>query len=154
VRASILDRVSDRLETVGRGQTDGAAWARAHTKAFLDFAFDEPDAYRLIYDLYQPEGSRVPELVQATTRSNRLMVAYVEKLVEDGYVFGDAATLGYQYFAAVHGLIGLRMTGRVTTTRAEFDRSVRRILRLITAGACAQHAAVQESSAVVLAEKK
>src|SRR5262245_35565641 len=55
VRASILDRVSDMLEAVGRGQRDGASWARAHRKAFVDFAFNEPEAYRLIYDLYQPE---------------------------------------------------------------------------------------------------
>jgi AcrR family transcriptional regulator len=135
VRASILHRVCDKLEAAGRDQPNGVAWARAHTKAFLDFAFHEPNAYRLLYDLYQPEGSKVPEMVRATARSSHLMTGYVERLIEEGYVQGNAATLGYHYFAAVHGLIGLHMTGLFPNTRKELDASCRELLRLITAGA-------------------
>lgn len=138
VRASILHRVCDMLEAVGRDQPDGVSWARAHTKAFVDFACREPEAYRLLYDLYQPEGSKLPELAQALERSIRTMTGYVERLIEEGFVQGDARTLGYQYFAAVHGLIGLRMTGLFRSTRGELDASCRALLRLVTAGARAR----------------
>jgi AcrR family transcriptional regulator len=144
VRASILHRVCDMLEAVGVDQPTGAVWARAHTRAFLGFAFDEPNAYRLLYDLYQPEGSKVPELVRAIARSMHVMTGYVERLIEEGQLQGDAATLGYQYFAAVHGLIGLWMTGLFKTTREELEASCRDLLRLITAGARAQFLASQE----------
>ncbi|MGH8784998.1 MAG: TetR/AcrR family transcriptional regulator [Cupriavidus necator] len=138
VRAVILDRASAKLEAVGRVQTDAISRARAHTKAFVDFAFDEPNAYRLVYDLYQPDEAHYPELVRANARSVRVMTGYVEQLIAEGYLQGDPESLGYLYFAAVHGLIVLRMTGRPSCTREEFDRNCREILRLITRGVRAQ----------------
>ncbi len=147
VRASILHRVCDKLEAVGHKQPNGVAWAKAHTKAFLDFAFKEPNAYRLLYDQYQPQGSKVPELVRAIERSTHVMTAYVQRLIDEGYVQGHAATLGYQYFAAVHGLIGLRMAGLFRITRKELDASCRELLRLITAGARARPRAKAKAAA-------
>ena len=134
VRASILERVCDMLEAVGRDQPDSVAWARAHTQAFVDFAFDEPHAYRLVYDLYQAENAQSPELLRANARSDRVMREYVEQLVAEGHLEGDPAELAYLYFATVHGLIGFRMTGRPFGTRDAFDKKLRHCLRLMTQG--------------------
>ena len=147
VRAVILDRASAMLEAVGRGQSDAVSRARAHTKAFVDFAFEEPNAYRLVYDLYQPDEAQYPELVRANARSVRVMTGYVEQLIAEGYLQGDPDTLGYLYFAAVHGLIVLRMAGRRPSTREEFDSNCREILRLITRGVRAQAANSSSHSA-------
>ena len=134
VRASILDRVSASLEATQAGQPDAIAWARAHTKVFVDFAFNEPNAYRLVFDLYQADEATFPEMARANARSVKVSAGYVERLIAEGHLEGDPEHMGYLYFAALHGLIVLRMSGRHACTREQFDRNCRQIIRLITQG--------------------
>ena len=122
------------LEEVARKSLDTRAWGRAHTKAFVDFAFNEPNTYRLVYDLLQPEEAKYPELARANARADVVMAAYARRLIDEGIVEGDPNILGYQYFAAIHGLIVLRMAGRRQSSREEFDMRCRTLLRAITRG--------------------
>lgn len=141
VRAGIMNRVCEMLETIASKRLGAADWAREHTRSFIDFAFNEPNAYRLIYDLSMPDVSKYPPLAEANARSVKVRTAYVKQLIAEGYLQGDPTTLGYLYFAAVHGLIILRMTGRPASTRAKFDRTCQAVLKIITRGA--QGSAVQ-----------
>ncbi len=132
VRVAILNRLCERMEALR--QDDAVAWTRIHMQTFVDFAFDEPEAYRLVFDLYQPDMRDYPDLVKAEQRALRMNYGYVEKLIEDGYLEGDAEELGYMFFAELHGLIVLRMTGRPASTREEFDAKCSRYFSWITAG--------------------
>lgn len=132
VRVAILNRLCERMESLR--QDDAVAWTQIHMKTFVDFAFDEPEAYRLVFDLYQPDMRDYPDLVKAEQRALRMNYGYVVKLIEDGYLEGDAEELGYMFFAELHGLIVLRMTGRPTSTREEFDAKCSRYFSWITAG--------------------
>jgi AcrR family transcriptional regulator len=134
VRAALLNRVCALLEEIAERGLGAAEWARVHTKAFIDFAFKEPHAYRLIYDLDLPNVDKYPTLALANARSVRIRTAYVRQLIAEGYLKGDATSLGYVYFAAVHGLIVLRMTGRPASTRAQFDKTCHEFLKLLTRG--------------------
>ena len=107
---------------------------RAHTKVFVDFAFNEPNAYRLVFDLYQADEATFPEMARANARSVKVSAGYVERLIAEGHLEGDPEHMGYLYFAALHGLIVLRMSGRHACTREQFDRNCRQIIRLITQG--------------------
>lgn len=113
VRAAAFDRFSDRLEAAHR--TLGAAnrRGRAVGEAYLRFALEEPDAYRLIFDLSQPDEDAYPDLVRAHARASRTMTAYMEDLVAEGRLSGDPKKLGLIYFAAVHGLVNLYMAGKL-----------------------------------------
>lgn len=135
VRAAILNRVCAMLEEIAARGLGASQWAREHTRAFLEFAFKEPNAYRLIYDLDMPESEKYQSLKKANARSIQVRTAYVEKLIAEGYVQGDATTLGYLYFSAMHGLIMLRMTGRPASTPEEFNQTCQAALKLITRGA-------------------
>lgn len=135
VRAAILNRVCATLEEIATRGLAAAQWAREHTRAFLDFAFKEPNAYRLVYDLDLPDSAKYLSLKKANARSVQVRTAYVEKLIAEGYVQGDAVTLGYLYFAAMHGLIMLRMTGRPASSPEEFNQTCQAMLKLITRGA-------------------
>lgn len=135
VRAAILNRVCAMLEGIEAKGLGGAEWAREHTRVFIDFAFEEPNAYRLIYDFAMPDSSKYEALQKANQRSIKVRTAYVRKLVEEGYLKGDPTTLGYLYFSALHGLLMLRATGRPDSSREQFDRTCQTALKLITRGA-------------------
>lgn len=110
VRASVFRRFCDRLEeaTVGAGAAENA---RAVGKAYLTFALDEPDAYNLMYDIYQPHASAYPELQHELARSRKCMTLYVQALIDEGSLKGDAEELGQYFWAAAHGLIMLYTKG-------------------------------------------
>lgn len=135
VRAALLNGVCEMLEEISARGLNAADWARSHTKAFIDFAFNEPHAYRLIYDFYLPDVDKYPALARANARSVQIRTAYVKQLIAEGYLKGDPTSLGFLYFAAVHGLIVLRMTGRPASTREQFDKTCHEFLGMLTRGA-------------------
>jgi len=132
VRASILHRLCDKLERTEC--SDAREWAKAHLKTCVDFAFKEPESYRLIFDMHQKDEDEHPELVRANARTLKVNYSYVEALIAQGYLEGDAEELGYMFFAELHGLIVLRMSGRPRSTRTEFDKKCRDYFSWITRG--------------------
>lgn len=132
VRAAILDRISAKLEATRRD--DAREWTRVHMKAFVDFAFQEPGSYRLVFDLYQSDEGDHPDLVRANERALKANYGYVTALVDQGFLLGDPEKLGYLFFAQLHGLIVLRMTGRPPCTREEFDEKCKETFNLISLG--------------------
>ncbi|MCB1544430.1 MAG: WHG domain-containing protein, partial [Rhodoblastus sp.] len=86
---------------------------RAVGDAYLQFAIEEPGAYRLIFDLSQPEETSYPELAAANARSRKTMTDYMEDLVAAGVMDGDPKTLGLIYWAGAHGLVNLYMAGKI-----------------------------------------
>ena len=132
VRALILNRLCEHLELTACD--DGLEWGIAQRKAFVAFAFDEPESYRLVYDLYQSDENEYPEMVEANSRAAKVVTAYVERMIEQGYVEGDASELGDLFFAELHGLIGLRMNGRPPSSREEFDNKCWLYFKMIFEG--------------------
>lgn len=132
VRAAILNRICEKLEATECD--DPREWTARHLKTFVDFAFDESNAYRLVFDLFQSNEADYPEMVLANARAVLTNRKYVERLVDDGYLDGDPEKLAYMYFAELHGLIVLRMTGRPMTTRQEFDERCRACFAMMTKG--------------------
>jgi AcrR family transcriptional regulator len=113
VRAAAFDRFSERMEKAHA--TAGAAGrkGRAVGEAYLAFALEEPDAYRLMFDLSQPDEESYPDLRHARARATRTMTSYMEDLVAEGRLAGDPKKLGLVYWAAVHGLVNLYMAGKI-----------------------------------------
>ncbi len=113
VRAAALDRFSERLEAARRTFGSPSRRGRAVGDAYLQFAIEEPDAYRLIFDLSQPEEASYPGLAAANARSRKTMTDYMEDLVAAGVMEGDPKTLGLIYWAGTHGLVNLYMAGKI-----------------------------------------
>ena len=112
-RVSALDDLSDRLEAVMAGPGDVWDKSRASGAAYVDFAFQRPDAYRLIFSLSQPDTAPYPDLIAAHDRSCRAMVAYVEAMVRDGAIDADAELLGHVFWGGLHGLVSLQLAGQL-----------------------------------------
>jgi AcrR family transcriptional regulator len=115
VRASAFNRFCDVIETATRSSPDPRTSARSVGQAYLGFALEHRDAYRMMFDIGQAEATGNAELAEALARSRRSMVAYVAPLIREGILRGDAQALGQMLWAAAHGLVMLRLSGIVST---------------------------------------
>jgi AcrR family transcriptional regulator len=113
VRADAFDDFAAALEQAARARGNAAERADAVGRAYLHFAFAKPHAYKLMFDLDQPDAGRFPELVRAGQRARRTMTGYMAGLVKDGFLAGDPEMLGQIFWATVHGLVVLHLAGKL-----------------------------------------
>ena len=110
VRAAAFNRLADALDGVAR---DGRHRAADIGEAYVRFARQNPAAYKLMFDLAQPDEAAYPELAAASARAREAMSGYVRELVEAGVLAGDPVALGYVFWATIHGLVVLDLAGRL-----------------------------------------
>jgi AcrR family transcriptional regulator len=136
VRTAAFDRFAAALEAAGAGVEDPAERARATGRAYLTFAFSEPNAYRLMFDLSQPEDGRYPELARASERARATMGMGLAGMAERGQVAGDPEVLGYVVWAAIHGLVVLRLAGKLPCPPhgPDFDSLRNEMMRVLLRG--------------------
>jgi AcrR family transcriptional regulator len=134
VRAAAFGRFATALERAAAIKGNARARANAVGRAYLDFAFSEPDAYKLMFDVNQPDTERFPDLVRAGGRARRTMAAYMKQLVAEGYLAGDPEILGQIFWAMVHGLVMLQLMGRLDA-KPDFAALHQTAMRLLVRGA-------------------
>jgi AcrR family transcriptional regulator len=110
VRARAFRRLAEALESVADGDRRKA---RDIGDAYVRFADENPAEYRLMFDLTQPDDAGYPELSEAAKAARWGMSKYVRELVDAGVLEGDPEVLGYVFWAAIHGLIVLKLAGRL-----------------------------------------
>lgn len=110
VRTAAFDRLAEALDSVAR---DGRHRAADIGEAYVRFARENPAAYKLMFDLAQPDEAAYPELAAASARAREAMSGYVRELVAAGVLAGDPVALGYVFWATIHGLVVLDLAGRL-----------------------------------------
>ncbi len=133
VRTAAFNRFARALESAGQDVADPRERARATGRAYLEFAFSQPDAYRLMFDMSQPDEGRYPQLAEAGERARRMMGAGIEMLAQAGQVHGDPQVLSYVIWAAIHGLVVLRLAGKLPE-QPDFNTLHAEMMRLLTIG--------------------
>jgi AcrR family transcriptional regulator len=118
VRARAFDRFAAVLEQAFAKPGSASARAAAAADAYVKFAFGEPQSYRMMFDLSQPDEEHYPDLVRATTRARATMTQHIPGLIEEGLLEGDAQEIGHVFWAAIHGAVVLQLAGKLTR---EFD---------------------------------
>ncbi len=136
-RAAAHNRFAQRLEEAYAGPGDLWDRSRAVGQAYVDFAFDEPNAYQLMFAFAQPDEDKTDALREAELRSRLMLTSYVEDMVASGLLQGDPAVLGHVYWAGIHGLVVLAMAGKLDPG-VPFDLLRHEITRLVTRGALPQ----------------
>ncbi len=114
VRARAFERFTDRLETALAGPGTLMERSTAAGTAYLRFALDEPQAYRLMFDLSQPAEDNFPELAAASRRARDTMTDHVRRLVDAGLYEGDPALIGHVMWASLHGAVALHLAGKLS----------------------------------------
>lgn len=132
-RAAAYDRFSDCIEAASQAADGPWERSRAIGDAYTAFAFREPAAYQLIFAFGQDESGASEPLQRAMTRSRALLTGYVREMVAQGLLAGDADAIANTYWAALHGLIVLRMAGKIADDM--FEQMRHEAARLITRGA-------------------
>jgi AcrR family transcriptional regulator len=119
VRARAFDRHAEALEAAyAATANDRDSRAAALADAYVRFAEENPEAYKLMFDVRQPSAGDYPELVRAGDRSYRTMTLQLSEKVAEGSLPGDPARIGRMYWAALHGPLMLEMSGLLDRTTA------------------------------------
>ena len=113
VRARAFDRHAAALEEAyDTAPPDPAARSYASGVAYVRFALEHPEAYKLMFDTKQPGASAYPDLVRASERSRATMTRHVRGLDQSG----DVDFVGHLYWAALHGPLMLHFAGLLPPT--------------------------------------
>jgi AcrR family transcriptional regulator len=147
VRAAAFDRFADAMEKALHAPGGASAKARAVGEAYVRFALRDHQAYRLMFDVSQPDPERFPELVRASARARRTMTAHVEMLIEEGVLAGDPKLIAYAFWSANHGLIMLKLADKLPS-KPDFGTIHRETMRLLMLGAHAGAAGPPNSPAI------
>ncbi len=128
VRARAFTRHAEALEAAWEGaRHDPIAASNAVGAAYVDFAFAHPEAYKLMFDISQPDETDYPEFMAAADRSRRTMTRHLEGLAAAGQFDGDPGLVGHMYWAALHGPIMLAFSGKL---QPQYD--ARRLIAALT----------------------
>jgi AcrR family transcriptional regulator len=118
VRAEAFRRFADRLETTGQSPAlrgDPLARLRRLKRAYIDFAIEQADAYRIMFELQQPaQPIQSPELAQESRRAFGSLHDAVRDAVDAGELTGDPLVVAQLLWASTHGLVSLALAGRIS----------------------------------------
>lgn len=116
VRTDAFRRFADRQEHTFQ-QAKRAHRLGALGDAYLQFAVDEPDCYRIMFQLEQAPTQAYPELEAEQSRAFSFLVQAMAERVEDGRATGDPLSLAHVAWAQAHGLASLHLAGKLIMGR-------------------------------------
>ncbi|MBM3644490.1 MAG: TetR/AcrR family transcriptional regulator [Alphaproteobacteria bacterium] len=136
VRAQAFGRFADALEKAAHAAGDDpVARMRAVGDAYFAFAFNEPHAYRLMFEIDQPIDESHPELAREALRARGFVTRQAEDLAKAGLIAGDAALFGWSMWATTHGLVMLAKAGMLRHGAPDWGSIAQHNGRLMIAGA-------------------
>jgi AcrR family transcriptional regulator len=113
VRTRAFEDFAGNLDTALAQPGEPQQQSSAVAQAYLRYAIEKPQRYRLMYDLCQPREDAFPELAAASRRIRATMVGHVRLMVEAGYYEGDPVMVGQAMWATLHGLVTLHLAGKL-----------------------------------------
>lgn len=118
VRVGAFNRFAERLEAARDSVEDPLRRSEAVGKAYVAFAFENPHAYKLMFDLNQPDFGNYPELTEAGQRARATMGGHVADAIGAGVYEGDPELIGMILWGSLHGLVLLQLAGMLPIERA------------------------------------
>jgi len=113
VRADAYARFADTQEACCTEQADPLEVLAALGRAYIEFALDDPDAYRLMFELGQPDPDGFPELRAAELRAISPLRDWMGRAAEAELLAGDPKVLTHVFWSGVHGIVSLHLAGKL-----------------------------------------
>lgn len=135
VRAESFRRFGAFLEARLKGSRAPHRRLRILARGYFDFALTEPAAFRLAFELGQPDPEDPGEVDAAAFEAWSVLTRVVGEAVEAGTLEGDPDALAHTLWAGVHGVAALELAGRL---RAGMDAD--ELLELVTEALIRAHA--------------
>jgi AcrR family transcriptional regulator len=131
VRQSEFRRMADASDLVAQQESNPEQRLHALARAYIQFALERPDAYRVMYGVNQPDEQYYPELMKQIKRTQQPMVTAVQQAVETGVIHGDPVNIVHLLWAGLHGLISLHLSAKLHMGR-DIDELAEVMLRSLT----------------------
>lgn len=109
IRAEGFERMEGVLDSARAQAADPLDAIRAAMRGYLEFALEEPEVFRLMYDLVQSDGSSTPMVRAARKRAFAVARAIATDAVEAGLLEGEPNLLAHLYWVNAHGLASLEL---------------------------------------------
>lgn len=109
-----FNRFCDTLDAAADIPGTAVEQARAKRMAYIQFAMEEPESYRIMFELAHPTEEDYPAMQAAMDRTRASMRNTVAALLSEGVVAGDIDFLGHALWSAIHGPVSLYLAGKLT----------------------------------------
>ena len=133
VRARAFNRHAEALERAFENAGSILERSDAVGRAYIGFALENPEAYKLMFDVKQPSADRYPDLVAAGERSKATMTAHVQAMIDAGLLTGDPKLIGHMFWSAIHGAIQLQLADMLDAPY-DAERLIPEIMRTLWMG--------------------
>lgn len=120
VRARAFNQLADCLEAADQSVHSDAEKLCALNKAYVHFALENPNRYKLMLDQGEDDAEAYPELGKAQDRCRHWLTDYIGGMVAKGLLCGNPRVIAYTLWSSMHGAIALRFSGKMD---AECDLS-------------------------------
>lgn len=110
LRQREFGRMAKILETALQEEADKHKQLTALASAYLRFAIEHPNTYRVMYEVAQQDSQQYPELEAEILRSGEPIRRVVNAAVNEGRLHGDPVNISYVLWAGLHGLISLHLS--------------------------------------------
>ncbi len=115
VRAEAFRRFGDSLAASSTRSTSTPTQRLLRLKrAYIQFALDEPDAYRIMFEIRTPAATDDVVVDRESRRAFGYLHDAVKSAVDEGGLTGDALAIARLLWASTHGLVSLYLGGRLS----------------------------------------
>jgi AcrR family transcriptional regulator len=110
VRAAGFARFATSQERAFAEASDPTDRLRRLAFAYVDFARQEPDAYRIMFEMLDPSDHERQLLAKEQERSWGPLRRAVNEAIAAGEMAGDCTTVAHVFWAGLHGLVSLDLS--------------------------------------------
>jgi AcrR family transcriptional regulator len=115
VRTAAFRRLGERIGTVAEGHACPLERVRAIGHEFLRFALEEPQRYRIMFQLDQTEPGEMEIVLQHAElrRGWQVLCDAMDDAVRQGSLEGDPTLLAHLYWVSLHGCVTLHLAQKL-----------------------------------------
>ncbi len=113
VRALAYERFGEALAAGSDGLTGPTQRIRSLTRALLRFAREQPQSYRMMFELHQPGTDSHPEYWAKERDSWKIWEQEIQSAVETGFLRGDPSLIAHLFWSGIHGVVALDLAGKL-----------------------------------------
>jgi AcrR family transcriptional regulator len=114
VRADAFRRFSDVQESAFESSAEPLERLFSMRAAYVRFALDHPDEYRVMFELGQEAEQLYPELAEESHRSFTALERAVTLAIDAQSLAGEPRMVAHLLWASIHGMVSLHLAGKLT----------------------------------------
>ena len=112
LRAILFHRLADTLEAVPQSPSP-TKYLKSLGMAYVQFALQEPHAYRLLYLIQLHPDDHQAAVEEAQSRTRKVLFNATMAVIESGHLQGSPVTVAHAIWGLIHGLVSLELANNL-----------------------------------------